>query len=78
MPAVNSASRLVYPDWQSEYEAALLELDPCHLPERIHTARMAILNRLQVLSASSENISEKQAIEQALAGLRFLAQLLEQ
>jgi hypothetical protein len=46
----DTSSRLRYPDWQPEYEAALLELDHNTLEERVLAARRAISNRVQVLA----------------------------
>jgi hypothetical protein len=74
MQASSSPSNFRYP-WQHDYEAALVELDPEKLSERIHTAEAAIFNRLQELAESSSNAdqkAERQAIEDALAGLRVL------
>jgi hypothetical protein len=63
--------------WQREYEAALVELDPKKLLERVHTAEAAIFNRLQEIAQSSDSPdqkAERQAIEDALASLRVLKQ----
>ncbi len=67
-----SPSVFLYPDWQNEYAAALLELDPGKLPERVAAAETSIFNRLQVMSQSSDHQAERQAIEDALAALRVL------
>ena len=64
--------KILYPDWQQEYLAALLELDPKKLPQRVEAAETAIFRRLQELSLSSNNQAERQAIEDALASLRVL------
>jgi hypothetical protein len=63
---------ILYPDWQNEYAAALVELDPEKLSERVEAAETAIFNRLQVLSKSSDHQAERQAVEDALAALRVL------
>jgi hypothetical protein len=71
----SSHSNLQYPAWQSEYEAALAELDPKKLLERVHSAEMSIFKRLQQLAQSSESVDhnpEPQAIADALATLRVL------
>jgi hypothetical protein len=44
------SSKTLYPEWQAEYQAALLELDPKTLFERITAAETAIFNRLQAMS----------------------------
>jgi hypothetical protein len=66
------APDILYPDWQNEYAAALVELDREKLPERVAAAETAIFNRLQVLSKSSDHQAERQAVEDALAALRVL------
>ena len=70
-----SSSDVSYPAWQPEYKAALLELDPKKLRERVQAAEEAIFNRLQELaqnSNSQENKAERQAIEDALTNIRVL------
>ena len=39
---VSSSSDLPYPAWQREHKAALLELDPKKLLERVHAARSVV------------------------------------
>src|SRR5260370_17646273 len=63
---------ILYPEWQPEYQAALLEFAPKLLKERVKAAETAIFNRLQVISGSNDSHAERQAIEDALAGLRVL------
>jgi hypothetical protein len=67
-----SAFELLYPEWQKAYRAALLELNPQKLAERVQTAETAIFNRLQEISQNSDSKAERQAIEDALATLRVL------
>jgi hypothetical protein len=64
--------KILYPEWQPEYQAALLEFDPKQVIERVKEAETAIFNRLQVLSGSNDSHAERQAIEDALAGLRVV------
>jgi hypothetical protein len=45
----------LYPDWQNEYAAALVELDRKKLPERVAEAEAAIFNRLRQISQSSDH-----------------------
>jgi len=63
--------------WQELYEAAMLELRPEDLQERIVTAEAAIRQRIQELQADSGGGSpkERQAIADALHNLRILAGL---
>lgn len=64
--------KILFPEWQPEYQAALLELDPKQLMDRVKAAETAIFNRLQVISGTNDSSAERQAIEDALAGLRVL------
>jgi hypothetical protein len=64
--------KILYPDWQPEYLAALVELDSKTLFERVIAAETAIFNRLQSISQKPDSHAERQAIEDALAGLRAL------
>jgi hypothetical protein len=61
-----------YPEWQADYEAALLELDRDKLGQRLQAAEAAIFNHLQAISQSPDHYAERQAIEDALASLRVL------
>jgi hypothetical protein len=64
--------KILYP-WQHDYQAALLELDPEKLPQRVEAAETAIFKRLQTISQGSDSNAERQAIEDALASLRVLS-----
>ena len=64
--------KILYPEWQNEFRAALLELDTEKLRERVAAAETAIFNRLQAISRGSNHTAERQAIEDALASLRVL------
>jgi hypothetical protein len=63
---------MLYPTWQHEYQAALVELDREKLKGRVAAAETAIYKRLQQLSQSSDDFAERQAIEDALHSLRVL------
>ena len=67
-----STSNLRFPDWQLEYQAALLEVDPQKLPERIKAAEASIFLRQQALVHSSDGQAEREAIEDAMRALRFI------
>ena len=69
---VSPFPKILYPDWQNEFRAALIELDREKLLERVQVAETAIFNRLQALSQSPDSHAERQAIDDALASLRFL------
>jgi hypothetical protein len=63
---------ILYPHWQNEYEAALVELDDEVLQERIDAAEAAIYRRLQQLSQDSNHHTERHVINDALASLASL------
>jgi hypothetical protein len=63
-----------YPEWQADYQAALLELEPKKLLERVAAAEAVIFNRLQAIAQSPDHNLERQAIDDALASLRVLKQ----
>jgi hypothetical protein len=46
---------ILYPAWQHEFQAALVELDREKLPERIKAAEAAIFKRLQQLAQDSDS-----------------------
>jgi hypothetical protein len=70
--ATSSSRNMLYPDWQNEYQAALLELDDKKLFERVQAAETAIFNRLQAISGELDCGAERQAIDDALSALRIL------
>lgn len=70
--ASSSSPKILYPDWQNEFLAALVELDNEKLLELVQAAETAIFNRLQVISQTPDNQAERQAIEDALTSLRWL------
>lgn len=65
------------PTWQELYQAALLELDPTKLLERIAAARSAVLDRIEdrfsTKSSDSERLALRNALD-ALTTLRMIAQ----
>jgi hypothetical protein len=61
-----------YPEWQKPYREALLEVNPQELPARIFAAETVILMRMKALQTSSDGHREREAIEDALSGLRDL------
>jgi len=64
--------------WQRFYEAAILETDRVRLPQLIQTAQAAIDARIDQLRVNHQNgEAERQAIADALAGLRLLKQELD-
>ena len=63
---------ILYPTWQHEYQAALVELDREKLSQRVEAAEAAIFKRLQQISQNSDHHTERNVIEDALASLRAL------
>jgi hypothetical protein len=62
-------------DWVSLYESALTELEQAKMSGRIDAARKAIIARMEKLQTlPGLHPEERQAIEDSLRGLRFLAQ----
>jgi hypothetical protein len=72
MATDDSLSEILYPQWQNEYAAALLETDPQRLSERVEAAETGIYKQLQQLSQNSDHHTEKNVIEDALQSLRVL------
>ena len=68
----SSFSPLRFPNWQREYESALLETDKSVLFKRVEVAEAAILARRDVLEHDSSSQTERVAMEDALANLRVL------
>jgi hypothetical protein len=58
-------------DWCVLYQAALLELDPAKLAERIEQAHKAIQTRMDFAKHNLDSV-EHQALADALANLRVL------
>jgi hypothetical protein len=65
------SSELKFPKWQEPYLEALMETDDRKLVERVKLAESAIFMRLRAIQSDSD-ITEKQAIEDALSGLTVL------
>jgi hypothetical protein len=64
--------------WQEAYEAAMLELNPTKLPQRILFARYAISKRVEELQEDHLGTpEERQAISDALHGLNVLERELQ-
>jgi multidrug efflux pump subunit AcrA (membrane-fusion protein) len=62
--------------WKKPYEAAILELDPTKLQQRISEAHQAILNRIEELLTRPSD-SEQHALNDALRNLRILRKMSE-
>jgi len=65
-------SELRFPIWQRPYLDALVELDLKTLSQRIATAETAIFLRCRALAINPDGQQERQALDDALFGLRCL------
>jgi hypothetical protein len=65
------------PQWKKPYEAAILELDPNKLQQRISEAHQAILDRAEELLTRRPSEREQQALNDALRNLRILRTMSE-
>ena len=68
----DSSSELLYPEWQSVFRDALLEIDVQKLSARVTAAESAIQKRLQAVLDGADHAQERQALLDALATLDFL------
>ena len=59
-----------YSKWQSEFEEAIVELNPERLADKIKHCELAVFVRLQELAFNSDHHDERQAIADALSILR--------
>jgi CheY-like chemotaxis protein len=60
--------------WRELYSAALVEVEPEKLPQRVETARIAIEARLRELTEHDQNsVAESRALQDAVAGLEILS-----
>ena len=68
--------QLRFPEWQREYLAALFELNPAKLPQRVMAAEFALRKRLLAIAQKQDGNGERQKIETALSNLRWLMVVL--
>jgi hypothetical protein len=66
------ADPVKFPDWQPQFHAALLEVDPQHLHQRVITAEEAMFMRLQALVNTPNGDAERHAIQDAMSALRSI------
>lgn len=59
-------------DWREHYQAVVSEVNPALLPDRMRVAENAMLTRLEGLTQDAPSCAERDAIGEALAGLRTL------
>ena len=63
---------MLHTDWRDHYQASLREVNPAELLDRMREAENAIVACLQTLTHDAESCAERQAMGEALAGLRTL------
>ena len=63
---------MIHTDWRDHYQIAVREVNPATLQGRVREAENAIFSCLETLTQDSESCAERQAIGEALAGLRTL------
>jgi hypothetical protein len=63
---------LRFPEWQVQYEAAILETDNGKLSNVVAVAELAILNRMHALVGKAGHEKERIAMTDALHALRYL------
>jgi hypothetical protein len=63
-----------FPEWEPQYRAALLEVDPTKLLDRVAAAEVAIRQRMRAIFGRIDGDTERQAIGKALSALSVLKQ----
>ena len=66
------SDELKYPKWERQFQEVVLELNHEKLTDKIQKLETAIFIRLQELQFDSDQHSERQAIDDALATIRVL------
>jgi len=68
---------LKYPSWQEPYRAAVFEINPTLLKQKISVAVQAAKLRFKELYYSADHPAERIALTDALRGLKILRELVE-
>ena len=63
---------LIYPEWQAEFQAAMIETDLHALRIRIAAAEALMRKRLHEIADTADHNLERMAIADAFASLRVL------
>ena len=63
---------VIYPKWQPQLMAAIVETDPDKILERLKEAEKAISKRFEKISRSTSHAAEIEAIEKAMDTLDVL------
>ena len=67
---------LKYPIWQEPYRAAVIEINPKLLKQKIAGAQQAAILRLKQLEHSADHHHELTALTDALTALKILGETL--
>ena len=76
VPQFAATATLQFPEWQREYVAALFELNPAKLPQRVMVAELMLRKRLLAIAQKQDTNGERQNIETALSNLHWLMMVL--
>ena len=69
---MSNEPELIYSEWQSAFQAAIIELDPHALTIRIEEAEALMRKRLHEIAEGPDHNLERMAIADAFASLRVL------
>ena len=72
MTPSNVSSKITFPSWEREYQAAVQETNPLKLGEKIYAAEASIIKRVREISDGPADSAERQAIDRATAALHEL------
>jgi hypothetical protein len=61
-----------FPEWEPQYNAALLEIDRAKLLERVAATETAIRQRMRAILGRADGDTERQAMGRALSALSVL------
>jgi hypothetical protein len=67
-----SNAELKFPQWQGPLQELILEFDPQKMPEKIQSAEILVLERLQQLHHGNDSRVEKIALHDALSIIRIM------
>jgi hypothetical protein len=71
-PRKEDVDELIYPEWQAEFQAAIIETDLHALRIRIAAAEALMRKRLREIAVGPDHDLERMAIADAFAALRVL------
>jgi hypothetical protein len=69
---LESAGRLIYPAWQSEYRDAVMEADTTQLFKKVEIAQAAVLTRLHELERETDHATERHQLMRAWRVLQII------